>query len=178
MKKSSVIESGRSNFSDDPERFKIIRLKTGDTVLAELDEGLVDFGYNPTVELINPVCVQTANIQANPTNGHVSSELFVWRPFLPFTKSTRLPIASDIILTMGTMDHVAYKSYTLYIREMEERREVARCEQAVIDVMQGALEDAGGTNLAVVDSDEVHKVQPPEPIIIDLNVRYPDPPQE
>lgn len=139
MKKSSTTGSGGSHYQGSEGVYKVMKLKTGETVLCELAEELKDFSFMPTIDLVNPVLIQYAQMQIQ--NGAVTGENIIIKPFLSLSSSTVYPISTDVIITMGNMKNPVLKSYLKYTKGMAEQRKEEEADEAIIDLLQSVTPD-------------------------------------
>lgn len=147
MKKSSAIGSGGSpyrgsgwlhSFSDGGV-YKVLRLKTGDTVLCEMEKDITDFSYNPTIELINPINIIT--LKSHLQGFGINHEEITIRPFLTLSDSETFPISTEVILTMGNMKASARKTYLKYIEQVMKQREIDAMDDAIVDLLESINPD-------------------------------------
>lgn len=132
MKKNSTTGLGGSLYQG-KEVLKVLRLKTGETILCELDDEPQDFAYNPTIDLIHPISIITVNY--NTQNNQVHGENLMIKPFLMLSDSTRYPISTDVILTMGDMKAGAKRLYKNYLHETLVQRQQDKLDHTITDLL-------------------------------------------
>ena len=134
IKKSSSTGLGGSHSQFGEGVYKVLKLKTGDSVLCMFDDDIQDFSYNPTIELINPILIMTTQMMSK--DQQVVQENYVLKPFLSLSNSVRYPISTDVILTLGDMKPQAKKLYLEYVKSTTTDQENAEKEHAIVDLLK------------------------------------------
>lgn len=139
MKKSSTTGSGGSHFQSEGGVYKVIKLKTNELILTELASELSDFSFMPTIELINPMSI--VQISKAVKDGKVQEEEMALKPFLSLTNSTRFPLSTDTIITMGNMKPATVTFYKAYAEGVQRIYEEEARDEAIFDLLRSIAPD-------------------------------------
>lgn len=153
MKKDFLTNSSLYPLQNNDEFYKMVRLKTGETILCSMSSDIKSVAGESHLCLIEPV--QLIPQQQSRRNGQVVGETFLLRPWMGMSDSDEFVIATDIVLTIGNLKHEVKKQYISYISQAIETkkksRENAENEEAVIKL----LHDVTPGEVRIVDEDDI-----------------------
>ena len=114
--------------------YKIVKLKTGETILCTMNNDIRSLASETHLQLTTPV--QVIPHQESRRTGQVVGESFVLRPWIGLSDSDEFTISADIVLTIGSLKKEVRQQYVNYIEhtnETQKRHEdqVEREEAAV-----------------------------------------------
>lgn len=133
----------------DNEYFKVVRLKTGESILCSMSNNVKSLIGETHLSLTMPVQV----IQQNETHrqGQVLGESFFLRPWIGLSDSEDFVISTDIILTIGDLRLEVKNHYISYIEQTMETQKRTRDAIERSDAADNLLREAAGGKLNIID---------------------------
>lgn len=133
----------------DNEYFKVVRLKTGESILCSMSNNVKSLVGETHLSLTMPVQV----IQQNETHrqGKVLGESFFLRPWIGLSDSEDFVISTDIILTIGDLRLEVKNHYISYIEQTLETQKRTRDAIERSDAADKLLREAAGGKLNIID---------------------------
>ena len=102
--------------SDGP-YYKLVRFKTGETILCMMDTDVRVAQIEQYLELIRPVLAYPTQDMMNKSTGNsiVGAEVYQLRPWIGATKSERLTIGTEMVLTVCEMSDRMRLQYSEWV---------------------------------------------------------------
>jgi hypothetical protein len=137
------------------EHFKLVKLKTGETILCAMHDDIKSVAGESHLYLIEPV--QVVQQQQTKNNGQVVGETFVLRPWLGLSDSEEFVIGTDIVLTIGNLKHEVKEQYISYITHTAETRQKIKQYHEQEDAVMKLLRDVTpGQQVLFVDDEDYY----------------------
>lgn len=151
--------------------YKIVRFKTGENILCQMDKDIKSISTEVYFHMINPVIRSVAG--GTEVNGNIVSEQYILNPWIGGTSSDEFVVPVEIVLTIGDMDErqtVQYKAYWSIIairaRLLEEKiqKDIRDTE---LFMMLMSISPTGEVHflndtIDVIATDMVPNIAPPE----------------
>ena len=134
------------------EYFKLVKLKTGETILCAMHSDVNSVVGETHLFLIEPV--QVVNQQQTKNNGQVVGETFVLRPWLGLCDSEEFVIAADIVLTIGNLKHEVKHQYITYVTQTAETRQKMKQFHEQEEAVMKLLHDVTPGEVLFVNDDD------------------------
>lgn len=133
----------------DNEYFKVVRLKTGESILCSMSNNVKSLIGETHLSLTMPVQV----IHQNETQrkGQVLGESFFLRPWIGLSDSEDFVISTDIILTIGDLRLEVKNHYINYVEQTIETQKRTRDAIERSDAADNLLREAAGGKLNIID---------------------------
>jgi len=136
-KKFSDTSFAHSDYSSG-EYFKIVRLKTGDTVLCKMTRNVPSVASEMYLELIDPVLAVTIKEMKQQDAGGVPAEIYHFRPWVGLSDSREQTIGAEIVLLVCDMKPRIQKQYLQYLKDAAEAERL-RLEKEDEEEKQAAI---------------------------------------
>lgn len=134
------------------EHFKLVKLKTGETILCAMHSDVKSVAGESHLYLIEPV--QVVQQQQTKNNGQVVGETFVLRPWLGLSDSEEFVIGTDIVLTIGNLKHEVKEQYISYVTQTAETRQKIKQYHEQEEAVMKLLHDVTPGEVLFVDDDD------------------------
>lgn len=133
----------------DNEYFKVVRLKTGESILCSMSNNVKSLIGETHLSLTMPVQV----IHQNETQrqGQVLGESFFLRPWIGLSDSEDFVISTDIILTIGDLRLEVKNHYINYVEQTIETQKRTRDAIERSNAADTLLREAAGGKLNIID---------------------------
>jgi hypothetical protein len=85
----------------DNEFYKVVKLKTGETILCTMSSDVKNMSAEPYIKMTVPVLVIPH--QETRKGANIVGESFILRPWMGLSNSEEFVIGTDIVLTIGDL---------------------------------------------------------------------------
>lgn len=134
--------------------FKLVKLKTGETLLCTMEHDVKSAAAETHLSLTTPV--QVIPHKETRKNGQVIGESFILRPWMGLSDSEEFTISTDVVLTLGAMKKEIKKQYIAYVDQTNEARkqvlEREECEEAA----EALLRDVTPGEVKIIDDELIY----------------------
>jgi hypothetical protein len=134
--------------------YKIIRLKTGESILCNMERDLRSTAAETHVQLNVPV--QVVPMRETRKGNHVIGESFMLRPWMGLSDGEEFIISSDMILTIGDMKKEVRKQYVTYITQAKETRQRILEQEERSEAADELLREVNNGDVHIIDIDEYY----------------------
>jgi ribosomal protein L23 len=128
--------------------YKIIRLKTGESIICTLDSNVRSLASETHLSLNSPV--QVVPLHETRKGNQVVGESFMLRPWIGLSDSTEFTISVDVVMTIGNVKPEVKEQYDNYIFHVSEARKKIEISNAV----QEFLREVTPGEVRIIDIDE------------------------
>jgi len=101
--------------------FKIVKLKTGENILCNMERDVKSTAAETHLHLTIPV--QVVPMKETRKGNHVIGESFMLRPWMGLSDGEEFTISTDVVLTIGDMKREVKKQYVTYVTQAKESRQ-------------------------------------------------------
>jgi hypothetical protein len=129
--------------------YKIVKLKTGETILCTMNYDISSFASETHLQLHIPV--QVIPHQETRHNGQVIGESFILRPWIGLSDSEEFTISTDIVLTIGNLKKDAQQQYINYVEHTVETQKRLREQQNREEALENFLREINPGELYFID---------------------------
>lgn len=133
----------------DNEYFKIVRLKTGESILCSMSNNVKSLIGETHLSLTMPV--QVIHQSESQQKGQVLGESFFLRPWIGLSDSEDFVISTDIILTIGDLRREVKNHYVSYIEQTMETQKKVKDAYERSDAADNLLKEVSGGKLNIID---------------------------
>lgn len=133
---------------DNTSNFKILKLKTGETILCKMNSTISSITTQSHIEINDPV--QVIPHKENVRQGQVLSESFLMRPWIGLSDSEDFILNVDIVLTIGNIKQDVKRQYVQYLQQAQETRDKHERSDAADDL----LREVAHGDLRIIDIDD------------------------
>ena len=134
------------------EHYKVLKLKTGETILCKLDRDLKNVKDESFLFLNEPVLV--VPYQETRKNGQILGESFILRPWIGLSDSDEFVISTDIVLTIGKLKKEVRDQYVSYITQIHETKMKMLDRQEREEAAENLLRELSNGELHIIDEDD------------------------
>ena len=139
----------------DDQFYKVVRLKTGETILCTMyKKGNAFFG-DPHLILIEPV--QIIPMTETKKGGDILSEAFSLRPWIGLSDSDEFYIPSDIVLTVGDQKRDVQNQYIEYTTQTVRSKNKMKQRYEIEDAAIQLLNEITMGNLQIIDLEDYNE---------------------
>lgn len=125
--------------------YKIVKLKTGETILCTMNHDVRSLAAETHLQLNIPV--QVIPHQETRRGGQVIGESFILRPWIGLSDSEEFTISTDIVLTIGSLKKEVRQQYVNYVehtietqkRQEEQQERAEAAENLLREITPGEL---------------------------------------
>lgn len=115
--------------------YVILRLKTGETLLAKMNGSLQNILVDPMITVIDPVLI-TFLVAQQGWQTNVDPTAFTMKPLLSLSVDEDFMLASDVIMAAGNMKYSTRIQYDKYVAEHNQKREAEEREESLMDFLE------------------------------------------
>jgi hypothetical protein len=136
------------------DRFKVLKLKTGETILCTLDRDLKHVANEAFLYLNEPV--QVVPYQETRKNGQILGESFILRPWVGLSDSDEFVISTDIVLTIGKLKKEVREQYVSYISQAQETKRRIQDREERSEAADQLLRELSNGELHIIQEDDYY----------------------
>lgn len=134
----------------DGEYYKVVRLKTGESILCSMDNDVKSLAAENYLHLQTPV--QVLPHQESRRGNQVVGESYLLRPWIGLSDSDKFVISTDMVLTIGDLKKEVKEQYLNYLHHTAETRRKIEEQDAINQLL---LEVNGG-EVHIINDEEYY----------------------
>lgn len=124
---------------DNTTYYKIVRLKTGESIICSMDRDIVSLSSESFLKLNEPV--QVLQTQEKTQGNMVVGENYILRPWIGLSDSEEFLINVDVVLTIGNLKEQVREQYINYIEHTHETKKRQEDEKAIFKLLKEITPD-------------------------------------
>lgn len=136
----------------DDEFYKVVRLKTGESILCTMDHDINSLASENYLHLQTPV--QVVPQQESRRGNQIVGESYLLRPWIGLSDSDNFVISSDMVLTIGNLKREVKQQYVNYINHTNETRRKLEEQDAVFQLLSDVN---GGGEVHIINDEEFYE---------------------
>ena len=133
--------------------YKIVKLKTGETILCTMDADVTSVSSTSYLSINEPV--QVIPHKETRKGRHVVGESFLMRPWIGLSDSEEFTVSVDVVMTIGNIKSEVKRQYVDYLTQASHTRDAILRSEAVDDLFREMSN--GELNIVDVDYDPVYE---------------------
>jgi hypothetical protein len=133
--------------------YKIVKLKTGETILCTMDADVKSISAASYLLINEPV--QVIPHKETRKGRHIVGESFLMRPWIGLSDSEEFTVSVDVVMTIGNVKSEVKRQYVDYLTQASHTRDAILRSEAVDDLFREMSH--GELNIVDVDYDPVYE---------------------
>ena len=133
--------------------YKIVKLKTGETILCTMDADVKSISSTSYLLINEPV--QVIPHKETRKGRHIVGESFLMRPWIGLSDSEEFTVSVDVVMTIGNIKSEVNRQYVDYLTQASHTRDAILRSEAVDDLFREMSN--GELNIVDVDYDPVYE---------------------
>jgi len=133
--------------------YKIVKLKTGETILCTMDADVNSISSTSYLLINEPV--QVIPHKETRKGRHIVGESFLMRPWIGLSDSEEFTVSVDVVMTIGNIKSEVKRQYVDYLTQASHTRDAILRSEAVDDLFREMSN--GELNIVDVDYDPVYE---------------------
>jgi len=134
--------------------FKIVKLKTGENILCNMERDVKSTAAETHLHLTIPV--QVVPMKETRKGNHVIGESFMLRPWMGLSDGEEFTISTDVVLTIGDMKREVKKQYVTYVTQAKESRQKFLEQEERSDAVNDLLREVNNGDVRIIELDDYH----------------------
>jgi len=134
--------------------FKIVKLKTGENILCNMERDVKSTAAETHLHLSIPV--QVVPMKETRKGNHVIGESFMRRPWMGLSDGEEFTISTDVVLTIGDMKREVKKQYVTYVTQAKESRQKFLEQEERSDAANDLLREVNNGDVRIIEIDDYH----------------------
>lgn len=134
--------------------FKIVKLKTGENILCNMERDVKSTAAETHLHLTIPV--QVVPMKETRKGNHVIGESFMLRPWMGLSDGEEFTISTDVVLTIGDMKREVKKQYVTYVTQAKESRQKFLEQEERSDAVNDLLREVNNGDVRIIEIDDYH----------------------
>lgn len=135
--------------------YKVIRLKTGDSIICSMERDVRSLSSENYLKLIDPV--QVISTQEKTRGNQVVGESYVLRPWIGLSDSEEFVISVDVVLTIGDLKKQVRDQYINYIKNTTESRKIQKERDETEEAIYKLLKEVNpGHDVYIINDDMIY----------------------
>jgi hypothetical protein len=132
--------------------FKIVKLKTGENILCNMERDVKSAAAETHLHLNIPV--QVVPMQETRKGNHVIGESFMLRPWMGLSDGEEFTISTDVVLTIGDMKREVRKQYVTYVTQAKESRQKFLEHEERSEAANDLLREVNNGDVRIIEIDD------------------------
>lgn len=132
--------------------FKIVKLKTGENILCNMERDVKSAAAETHLHLSIPV--QVVPMKETRKGNHVIGESFMLRPWMGLSDGEEFTISTDVVLTIGDMKREVKKQYVTYVTQAKESRQKFLEQEERSDAANDLLREVNNGDVRIIEIDD------------------------
>lgn len=132
--------------------FKIVKLKTGENILCNMERDVKSTAAETHLHLSIPV--QVVPMKETRKGNHVIGESFMLRPWMGLSDGEEFTISTDVVLTIGDMKREVKKQYVTYVTQAKESRQKFLEQEERSDAANDLLREVNNGDVRIIEIDD------------------------
>lgn len=133
--------------------YKIVKLKTGETILCTMVADVTSISTASYLSINEPV--QVIPHKETRKGRHIVGESFLLRPWIGLSDSEEFTVSVDTVMTIGNVKSEVKRQYVEYLTQASHTRDAILRSEAVDDLFRELSN--GELNIIDVDYDPVYE---------------------
>lgn len=129
--------------------YKIVKLKTGETLLCSMEDDVKTMSRETFLELIDPV--EVIKQRESRKGNMVVGESFLLRPWIGLSDNDEFVINADIVLTIGNLKKEVKQQYIDYVKQTAEVKQKVKDYEEREEAVFNLLKDVTPGEVKFVD---------------------------
>lgn len=134
--------------------FKVVRLKTGESILCFMDRDIKSPASETHLQLNVPV--QVVPMKEMRKGNHVIGESFMLRPWMGLSDGEEFTISTDVVLTIGDLKKEVKQQYVNYISQAKETRKKILDQEERSEAADELIREMNNGELRIIELDDEH----------------------
>jgi len=134
--------------------FKIVKLKTGENILCNMERDVKSTAAETHLQMHVPV--QVVPMKETRRGNHVIGESFMLRPWMGLSDGEDFVISTDVVMTIGDMKKEVRKQYVTYVTQAKETRQKFLEQEERSEAADDLLREVNNGDVHIIDIDEYH----------------------